>query len=139
MLTCLPNVSEFQDFGNLQKTFLTSRRTTVSIVRQLSPDITRFFTEHCPISSANIQACMGLKKKKNIVNIFLYTIAISLIFKSQNWIRRSKLSEIRGCNLIFVVKKKMIISHNCIYLIKGKILGSLVTKLQLLIKTKINE
>ena len=29
----------------------------MSVVKQLSSDITRFFTGYCPMSGANIQAC----------------------------------------------------------------------------------
>ena len=37
------------------KTFvLTSRRTNVSVLKQLLLDITRLFAEHCPMSGANI-------------------------------------------------------------------------------------
>ena len=36
--------------------FLTSHRTTVPVVKQLSPDITRYFAGHCPMSGSNIQA-----------------------------------------------------------------------------------
>ena len=38
------------------KTSVTLRPATVSVVEQLSSDITRFFAGHCPISGANIQA-----------------------------------------------------------------------------------
>ena len=37
------------------KKFLTSRRATLSVVKQLSSDITRFFAGRCPIFGANIQ------------------------------------------------------------------------------------
>ena len=33
---------------------LTSRRTTVSVVKQLLSNISRFFARHCPMSGANI-------------------------------------------------------------------------------------
>ena len=36
--------------------FLTWRRATVSVLRQLSSDITQFLAGYCPISGANIQA-----------------------------------------------------------------------------------
>ena len=36
--------------------FLTSRRATVSVKKQFSTDITRFFAGHCLMSCANIQA-----------------------------------------------------------------------------------
>ena len=39
------------------KFFLTSRRTIVSVVKQPSSDITRFFVGDCPMSGTNIQAC----------------------------------------------------------------------------------
>ena len=35
---------------------LTSRRITVSVVEQLSADISQFFVGHCPVSFVNIQA-----------------------------------------------------------------------------------
>ena len=53
---CLTNASELQ----LIKKKLTSRRTTVSVVKQPSPNITRFFALHCPMSGANIQACFEI-------------------------------------------------------------------------------
>ena len=53
---CLPNASEFLDVGNLKKK-LTWRRTSVSIVKKISLDITRLFAGDCPMSGANIQAC----------------------------------------------------------------------------------
>ena len=40
----------------LRNTFLTSRRTTVSVVKQPSSDINQFFAGHCPMSGVNIQA-----------------------------------------------------------------------------------
>ena len=38
------------------KKILASCRTTVSVVKQLSSDITQFFAGHFPMSGANIQA-----------------------------------------------------------------------------------
>ena len=40
--------------------FLTSRQTFVSVVKQLSLDITRFFAGHCPMSVAVIQAIINI-------------------------------------------------------------------------------
>ena len=39
---------------------LTSRKTFVSVVKQLSLDITRFFVGHCPVSIAVIQAIINI-------------------------------------------------------------------------------
>ena len=49
------NASEIKDVRNYQL-FLTSRRTTASVVKQLLSDITQFFGGLCPISGPNIQA-----------------------------------------------------------------------------------
>ena len=40
------------------KKLLTSHQTTVSNVKHLSSEITRFFTGFCPMSGANIQVCL---------------------------------------------------------------------------------
>ena len=40
------------------KKSLTSRRKIMSVPKQLLSDITRIFTGHCPMSGANIQACL---------------------------------------------------------------------------------
>ena len=42
------------------KTSVTSHRTAVSVWKQLSSGITLFFARHCPMSSANVQACCHL-------------------------------------------------------------------------------
>ena len=39
-----------------KKIFLTSLRTTASVLKQLLSDITRYFAEHCLLPGANIQA-----------------------------------------------------------------------------------
>ena len=42
-------------FEDVRNFFLkNSRRTTASVLKQLSSDITRFFSGHCPIPGANI-------------------------------------------------------------------------------------
>ena len=46
--------------------FLTSRQTNESVVKQPSSDITRFVAGHCPMSGANIQIW---RAKQNILNI----------------------------------------------------------------------
>ena len=43
-------------FKTSVKKFLTSRRKTVFVVKQLLLDITIFFTEHFPMFGANIEA-----------------------------------------------------------------------------------
>ena len=48
---------------------LTSHRTTVSVVKQFSSDIPRFFDGHCPMPGANIQACYGKYFKENMNNL----------------------------------------------------------------------
>ena len=52
---CLPNTSEFKT-SVTYNFFLTLCQTTVSVVKQLSLDITRVFTGHSQISEATIQA-----------------------------------------------------------------------------------
>ena len=42
----------------INPSFLTSQKTTVSVVKQLSLGITRFFAGNCPMSGANIQGCV---------------------------------------------------------------------------------
>ena len=42
---------------SVKKKKLTSRRTTVSVVKQPSSHITRTFAGHCPMYVASIQAC----------------------------------------------------------------------------------
>ena len=47
--------------------FLTSCQTTVSVVKQFSSDIIRFFARHCLMYGADIQA--SLWKKKGVLSI----------------------------------------------------------------------
>ena len=47
--------------------FLTSCQTTVSVVKQFSSDIIRFFAGHCRMYGADIQA--SLWKKKGVLSI----------------------------------------------------------------------
>ena len=54
---CLPNASEFYDGGKLKKTILASHRTIMSVMKQFSLSLPRFFAGHCPMSGANIQVC----------------------------------------------------------------------------------
>ena len=48
--------STYEMFLSFKKK-LTSRRDTVSVVKLLSLDKTRFFAGHCPMPGVNIQIC----------------------------------------------------------------------------------
>ena len=50
--------------------FLTLYRTTVSVVKQLSSDVTQFFAGHCPMSGAYIQACAVCGKILVVIDSF---------------------------------------------------------------------
>ena len=51
---------------NYTKIFSTSHWITVSFVKQLSSNIAQFFAGHCPMSGANIWACLtGLGESLN--------------------------------------------------------------------------
>lgn len=60
---------------------LTSRQTTLSIVKQLSLCITRFFTGHCLMSGANIQACNVTLFSQKLKVLSLQKFSISIILQ----------------------------------------------------------
>ena len=59
------------------KNFLRFCRTTVSVAKQPSPDITQFFTGHCAMPGANIQA----SKITQFLEVALFWLNIENYFK----------------------------------------------------------
>ena len=57
---------------------LTSRRTTVSVVKQPLSDITRFFAGHCPVSGATIQARKRTSPQEKKKSLTMFAVSSAL-------------------------------------------------------------